>query len=419
MLLDSMDDVSQWRTKKDDERIVLSAEPSAHEGEAGIRIAITEGIFVLALKTFAPDPVWNDFDGLSFWLKGDGSENWGCVRLQAGSYEKGYVGTFPLRDTDWHQVTLAWQDLVPGHHGVPELGTRDGFRPGDVNLIGWGNSWNFNTSHQVPGVTFKLRLSRLYALPARAELLHGRPEGQAESGGATLVDELMLVNGVRASRPRLPLDRLPPLSAVVAKLEGGKPVTVLALGDSLTWGTNAGGNTGAYPARLGRMLSEHYGNDQVTVLNRAIGGSTTAKGRQWLKRDVTGLEADLVTVMFGFNEMPSQEDPRASARSYTANLIRYVEEVAGQMKTPPACIFIATVPGREKAWERLDVYAQAVREVADQHPNVTVADANGHFKEMGKEAYAPLMTDEAHPNGNGQEEIAKVLFHTLLGQRSP
>lgn len=387
-LLDSMDDVSQWRTKKDDERIALSADPSAHEGEAGLHIDITKGIFVLALKTFAPDAGWNDFDGLSFWLKGDGSENWGSVRLQAGSYDKGYVGTFPLRDTDWHQVTLAWPDLVPAHHKVPELGTRDAFRPGDVNLIGWGNSWNFNTSHQVPGVAFS-------------------------------IDELKLVKGVRASRPRVPLDRLPPLSAVVVKLQAGQPVTVLALGDSLTWGTNAGGNASAYPARLGRLLVKHYGNDRVTVLNRAIGGSTTAKGRQWLKRDIAGLEADLITVMFGFNEMPSQDDPQGSAQSYKANLIRYIEEVAGQMETAPAGLFIATVPGRDKAWERLDVYAQAVRDIADEHPNVTVADANCHFKEMGKEAYAALMADEAHPNGKGQEEIAKVLFRTIVGEERP
>jgi len=384
-LLDSMDDVSQWRSKADDERIALSSDPLAHEGSAGIRVDITKGIFVLALKTFTPDPGWNDFDGLAFWLKGDGSQNWGCIRLQAGNYNKGYVGTFPLRDTNWHEVKLAWQDFVPFRHDLPELGTRDGLTPGDINLIGWGNSWNFTTKHKVPAITFS-------------------------------VDEVRLVRGIEPDRPRVSIDAFPPVSGVLARLKAGRPVTILALGDSITWGTSAGGNANAYPARLGRMLAEQYGNEQVAVVSRAIGGSTTAKGRQWLKRDVAGVEADLITVMFGFNEAPSKDDPQASARTFRANLIKYVEEVAGQMKKPPACIFIATVPGRDKAWERLDVYAEAVREIGREHPNVSVADANAYFKQLGKEAYAALMADEAHPNKVGQERIATVLLQTIAGE---
>lgn len=197
-------------------------------------------------------------------------------------------------------------------------------------------------------------------------------------------------------------------------------VRVLALGDSITWGTNAGGNSGAYPHHLEGMLRRHYGNEKIEVMSAAIGGSTTSKGRQWIMRDVRGSPADLVTVMFGYNEKTEKpEDRPRRSRAFVANLVTYVEEVAALMDSPPAAVFIATVPGRSKHWETLDCYAEAVRGLAKRHPNVTVADANGRFKAMGRESYARLMSDEAHPNREGQRELARVVFEAIAGEKAP
>ena len=386
-LIDSMDDPSLWRVSGGSKSKVVTC--SACEGAAArskaVAIGVKEGaIFGIALRVFKPDAVWNGFDGLSFRLKGDGSDNWGCIRLQAGSYSKGWVGNFPLKEAGWREVRLAWGDLVPVSTAVAELGSADGFRPGDVNLVAFGKSWNFNTRHKKPAIGF-------------------------------CVDELKLIRGVKASRQRVPIAKLPPLSGVVEKLKAGEAVTILTLGDSITWGTNVGGNPEAYPALLGKMLEARYGNERVRIVNRAIGGSTTCKGRQWLNRDVRGLDADLVTVMFGFNQRPGGDRAKAT-EAFTASLVRYVEEVAGAVRRPPACILIATIPGNKANWERLDCYAQGIRELGKKHPNVTVADANAHFKKMGQPAYAKLMSDEAHPNRAGQQEMAEVLLRTIAGE---
>ncbi|MFB3893337.1 MAG: GDSL-type esterase/lipase family protein [Phycisphaerae bacterium] len=391
MLIDSMDGPSAWKCEQNESSIVMSADDSPHEGKAAVKFNVKLGkTYAVAYRLAKPDAAWNDYGGLSFWVKGDGSDNYGCLRVQAGSWDKAWLGNFPLKDAEWHEVRLAWGDLVPSGASIPELGTADGCRPGDINLVAFGKSWNFNTSHKSPEITFS-------------------------------IDDLRLVRGVKSSRTRVSVDKFPPVSAVVEKLKAGKPVTILALGDSITWGTNVDGNAHAYPAMLGKMLSEYYKNDKITVVNKAIGGSTTAKGRQWLNRDVRGVEADLVTVMFGFNEMPSEKtrDKDAAAKAFTANLVRYIEEAAGTMKAPPACVFIATVPGKDKHWETLDPYAAAVRELVKAHPNTAVADANGRIKSLGKEAYARMMTDEAHPNADGHREIAKALFETITGVKAP
>jgi len=203
-------------------------------------------------------------------------------------------------------------------------------------------------------------------------------------------------------------------------MKAGKPVTILALGDSITWGTSAGGNKNAYPALLGEMLRQHCGNDRIKIVSAAIGGATTAKGRQWLNRDVRGTEADLITIMYGFNEMARKPEDRGKmTKAFTANLINYAEEVAGVMKKAPACVLLATVPGGDKHWESLDCYAEGVRGLGKTYPNVTVADVNAHFKKIGAEKSKTLMADVAHPNVKGQQEMAKVVFKAITGAEAP
>ena len=168
------------------------------------------------------------------------------------------------------------------------------------------------------------------------------------------------------------------------------------------------------------MLKKHYGYDGITVVSAAIGGSTTSKGRQWLHRDVRGIEADLVTVMFGYNEKATKPEEREMrTKSFVANLVLYLEEVAGVMKRPPACVVLATIPGNGEHWETLDCYAEGVRALGKAHPNLTVADVNGHFKQMGFDRFKTLMADGAHPNVQGQREMAKVVFEAITGDKTP
>jgi lysophospholipase L1-like esterase len=386
-LIDNMDDVALWKVGEKEQRALkVEAASDAKEGEGAVKISVGEGIYAITYRLFEPNAAWNDFDGIAFWLKGDGSENWGCIRIQAGNWNKAWLGNFPLKDSGWHEVKLAWKDLVPSSHTTPELGDAEGFKPGDVNLVSFGKSWNFTTKHTRPPISFE-------------------------------IDNLRIIEGVQSSRRRVSIDTFPPVADVVKKMKAGEPVTVLALGDSITWGTSVGGNANAYPAILGEMLRKHYANDKIIVVSRAIGGSTTAKGRQWLMRDVKGLQADLITVMFGFNEKPGKpEDRERMTKAFQQNLIAYLEEVAGVMEKPPAAVLLATIPGRDAHWDSLDCYAEGARELGKQHKNVAVADCNGFFKPMGKEKYATLMADGAHPNREGQREMAKVVFRTITGR---
>jgi len=387
-VVDSMDDLSRWRNRNKS-AMQLTADAQPHEGRAALSLKIKAGTrFLTAVRVSKPDPAWNAFDGLSFWVKGNGTGEVGSIAIQAGKWGNSWMAPIPLKNKEWHEVRIAWADFVPHSIRVPALGSVQGFKPGNVTVIMVGAFLNRTVKHKMPGLAFS-------------------------------IDDLRLARGVRSRRPRLPLDKLRPLSEVVAKMKAGKPVTILTVGDSITWGTNVGGNRNAYPAVLGKLLAAHYGNKSIRVVNRAIGGSTTSKHRFWLSRDVAGLEADLVTLMFGYNEKPRGSEVAKARAAYIANLVAYIEEAAGGMQTPPAVMPIAPIPGRKVNWAALDAYAEGVRELGRKQKTLSVIDANGHFKALGMQRYQRYMSDEAHPNKSGQKEMAGVVFRAITGDEPP
>ena len=61
-----------------------------------------------------PTVDWNQFDGFSFWVKGDGSKNCGGLELIDGDdYGQRYGYCFPIQSKEWVKVTVPWSDVVP------------------------------------------------------------------------------------------------------------------------------------------------------------------------------------------------------------------------------------------------------------------------------------------------------------------
>ena len=92
------------------------------------------GFFTAGVRVTAE---WDKAAGLSFWLKGDGSKNWGGIELIDGSdYALRYAAAFPLDSTEWRKITIPWCDLIPELPKAKLIGTKDGYAPS-----GFGNLW--------------------------------------------------------------------------------------------------------------------------------------------------------------------------------------------------------------------------------------------------------------------------------------
>ena len=63
-----------------------------------------------------------------------------------------------------------------------------------------------------------------------------------------------------------------PLNRVAARVAGGLPVTVVALGSSSTAGAGATGPAASYPSRLAVALADAFPQLPIKVLNRGVNG---------------------------------------------------------------------------------------------------------------------------------------------------
>ncbi|OGF49780.1 MAG: hypothetical protein A2231_04575 [Candidatus Firestonebacteria bacterium RIFOXYA2_FULL_40_8] len=171
-----------------------------------------------------------------------------------------------------------------------------------------------------------------------------------------------------------------------------------------------------YPKVLGEKLSQHYNNKNIKVYNCAIGGGRTYTGRLWMKRDITGIEADIVTIMFGHNQKAYKVSEAEDTIGFVADHVNYLEEAAGLMKKAPAVIIVTTNPSAlENLWDSMDSYAQGLRDFTAKNKNIMLVDFMKYFKAMDRNDYKQkFLEDTTHPSTNGNNEMAELILKAII-----
>jgi lysophospholipase L1-like esterase len=82
---------------------------------------------------------------------------------------------------------------------------------------------------------------------------------------------------------------------------------ILSLGDSVTYGLYACGvgifcRHDPYPSALENLLNQRPSSDRFEVLDAGVYGYATLQGLAYYRVYLTGLDEDLVTIMFGWND---------------------------------------------------------------------------------------------------------------------
>ena len=83
-----------------------------------------------------------------------------------------------------------------------------------------------------------------------------------------------------------------PLSRVAERLADGRPVKIVAFGSSSTEGAGASKPSASYPSRLAEELARWFPDNQITVLNRGVGGNDAADMLARLDSDVIAERPD-------------------------------------------------------------------------------------------------------------------------------
>jgi hypothetical protein len=94
-----------------------------------------------------------------------------------------------------------------------------------------------------------------------------------------------------------------PLPHTARLLASGKPIKIVALGSSSTYGKGASSSAAAYPNRLAEELTRHFPGHEFTVLNRGVSGEEITDMLARLDKAVIAEHPDLVLWQVGTNSV--------------------------------------------------------------------------------------------------------------------
>ncbi len=346
------------------------------EGRAGkaVRFSFADG----AGPGFMTAPIngtkeWDKAAGLSFYVKGDGSTNWGGLELiDKSDYSLRYAFCFPLDSTEWRKVVVPWRELIPELAG-PLVDADRGYAPS-----GFGNLWF--------GKWFYWR-----EYPAHS----------------FAIDQVVLED--KLDLP--PVTQAEGLRRVRARLAARQPVTLVTMGDSLSDKRHWANRETLWCELLAKRL-EQTGRSRVTLINPAIGGTTLNQNLVlmpcWL-RDTP--HPDLVTVWFGFNDWDSGvRGPRFA--QYLRSAIERIRRLTGGS----ADILLLTTCPAYARWDSMSEMEQAVRDIAKE-ANVGLADIAAMFRKTGSPDEALKQNywawDKIHLGAAGHEAVATSVMSEL------
>ena len=141
----------------------------------------------------------------------------------------------------------------------------------------------------------------------------------------------------------------------------------------------------------------------VEILNRGVGGDTTANGLGRLERDVMGSDPRIVIVCLGGNDMLRRMDLEATF----ANL----EKIIRRIQSAGALVVLVGVDGGFLVGGG---YGKRFRKLAKETGVVFVPDVLAGILTSPK-----LKADQIHPNGKGYTVMAERIYKALKPHLTP
>ncbi len=323
---------------------------------------------------------WDRAAGLSFWVKGDGSDRLGGFELIDGSdFGKRYAISFSIKQTDWQKITVPWRDVIPELSKTPFIDPAGagGYKPSGLGNLWVGKWWYWRNGGACTMAIDQINLESTIDLPADPTV----PAGD-------------------------------PLARTREKLRKGEPVRIVLMGDSLTDDAHNSNRQTNWPTIFKQKLAA-ASKSTVTVENTAIGGTTLRQNLVLMPR-WTDSKPDLVTVFFGGNDY--NEGMRGTAFKQT---LAYTVDRIRRMTDGADVILMTTAPAlKDGPWTQMEELAEAARAVA-REKNTGLVDIAAAFHKTGDtnlEARKGLYHwDAVHLGPAGQERVAQSVMEAMIG----
>ena len=192
---------------KDNKKIPAgSAEPVDGKFGKAVKFSFIEGAQGGWMSARAPaDASWDAADGFSFWVKGDGSANFGGIEMiDRDDFGLRYAYCFPIDSTEWKKITVRWGEMIPELAGplvnVHAPPRKEGYSPNRFGNF-WFGKWFYWRDY--PAESFS-------------------------------IDQVALEPKIDPPLQNASRVITPGLQRIAKKLKEGKPITIVTMGDSLT-----------------------------------------------------------------------------------------------------------------------------------------------------------------------------------------
>lgn len=215
----------------------------------------------------------------------------------------------------------------------------------------------------------------------------------------------------------------------LAGLEEHGPITIVALGDSVTHGAVAAGEMNyetVYWNRLRQKLNAYCPAIPVNVINAGINGTTAARSVDRLDRQVLSHTPDLVIVCFGLNDINGELDTYLTALRTIFE--RCTASGAEVIFMTPNMLNTHVVEGTEARFAayavktaemqnggKMDRYMESAVALA-REMGITVCDCYAEWKELSKTQDTTLLLANYinHPTKEMHELFAQSLFEAII-----
>jgi lysophospholipase L1-like esterase len=193
------------------------------------------------------------------------------------------------------------------------------------------------------------------------------------------------------------------LSRTMDRLRQGRPLRIIALGDSITFGMDVSQHLGIAPFMptwmelFASRLRKRYPGSQVELINSAMSGAKTEWGERVAQAMVGSLRPDLVVLAFGMNDFWGKRGDK-----YQAAIGRMMTTIRAEN---PAAEFLLVAPMRfDPAYSTNPQHVAALTEYVQALSNLTGPGvATLDMTDLTAALYArkqakDFLTNPMHPN---------------------
>ncbi len=192
--------------------------------------------------------------------------------------------------------------------------------------------------------------------------------------------------------------------ATITKMEEGLPVTIAALGDSLTYGWLEGKG---YLDFLNEMLKEKYKNCNLNIINKGIPGDTAFGGLNRLDDDIIMQNPDTVLIQYALNDAFTGYSPS----EFSKNIKEIIDRINGAIKTDIVLI-TSIYLGFGYGGDVADIFYNVLDKIAERQ-KIPIAKVHEYWKKNipDKVHFQKYVHDDfMHPNEDGYRLMAEAIM---------